>query len=111
MARIAIDPGRLRAFARLEAAMPTPDGAGGHNENWAAVATVRLLLEPLAARSDYSAEQLRETATHRAIFRARDDVSSGMRFIVRARPMAILAIHDMDETATHLVAVLQETGR
>lgn len=111
MAGRSIDPGRLRVFARLEAAVLTPDAAGGHAESWTQVAIVPLLLEPVDARSEFSADQLRETATHRATFRARTDVESGMRLIVRGRPMTILAIRDADEIGRHLLALLKEAGR
>lgn len=77
MGRKPHDPGRMRTFARLEAATLTPDGAGGHAETWIALANVPIEIEPVSARSDFSADQLRETATHRAIFRRRSDVASG----------------------------------
>lgn len=111
MARRVIDPGRLRIFARLERATLVADEAGGHHEIWDTLATIPMSVEPVAATSAFSADQLREAATHRAVFRARGDVESGMRFAVGARRLAILTIQDADETGRHLVALLRETGR
>lgn len=110
MRRRPIDPGRLRVFARLEAATRLPDGHGGFVEDWALVATVPISLEPLGATSTFSADQRRERATHRAVFRTRPDVTSGMRFTVGDRPMTIITIHEQDASGRYLVAVLEETG-
>ncbi len=106
-----IDPGRLRTQARLEAAVLAGDGAGGHTESWSLVANVALALEPVAAISGFSADQRREEATHRAVFRRRGDIASGMRFVVRGRALGILAIRDLDGAETFMTALLKEEGR
>lgn len=109
MTAAARDPGSFRVYARLEAPALQADGAGGHEEIWQGVAVVPLRLEPIRATSAYSADRQRETITHRATYRARTDVASGMRFSVRGRALNIVTIREADETGRFHMALLEET--
>lgn len=109
MAGTARDPGSLRVYARLEVAALQADGAGGHEEVWQGVATVPLRLEPVRATSTHSADQQRETVSHRAIYRARADVACGMRFLVRGRKLKIITVRDADEIGRFHMALLEES--
>jgi SPP1 family predicted phage head-tail adaptor len=111
MAGTARDPGSLRVYARLEAPVLQADGAGGHEEIWQDVAVVPLRLEPVRATSTYSADQQRETVSHRATYRARTDVACGMRFLVRGRKLKIITVRDADETGRFHVALLEESDQ
>ncbi len=109
MAGTARDPGSLRVYARLEAAVLQADAAGGHVEVWQGVATVPLRLEPVRATSTHSADQQRETVSYRAIYRARADVACGMRFLVRGRKLKIITVRDADDLGRFHMALLEES--
>lgn len=109
MARL--DPGALRTELVLEQATPVPDGAGGFAETWTALATLFAKVEPMVARETFGAAQTLEEVTHRVTIRHRPDVASGMRFSLGDRHLAILTVHDPDETGRHLVCRTRETGR
>lgn len=106
----AIDPGRFRTELTLEAMIPVGDGAGGFVETWEAVATVMARIEPRAARDRFGAAQTLEAVTHRVTMRHRADVASGMRLRRGARVLAIVTVHDPDETGRYLVAQTREEG-
>ena len=105
-----IDPGRLRSECALEACVPAADGMGGHTENWAEVATVFALIEPVSAASRFGADQTLETVTHRITIRHRSGVVSGMRFNRQGRIFDIETVHDPDDTGRYLVCRVRETG-
>lgn len=106
-----LEPGRLRTELALEQAALTPDGAGGHAETWSEVALVFALVEPARAASRYGAGQALETVTHRITTRYREDLRSGMRFRRHGRVLAILTVHDPDESGRYLVCNAREEGR
>lgn len=103
-----IDPGAFRHELMLEAVTLTPDGAGGHTEDWAEVATLFARLEPLSASSRFGADQWLETVTHRATLRWRGDIASGMRLSRFGRIFEVVTVHDPDETGRFLVCRLRE---
>lgn len=105
-----IDPGAFRHELALESATLAPDGAGGHAENWAEVATLFARIEPVSAQSRFGADQTLETVTHRVTMRHRDGVMSGMRLTLRGRVFRILTVHDPDETGRYLVCRVEEQG-
>jgi SPP1 family predicted phage head-tail adaptor len=109
MARI--DPGTMRTELVLEEATPVPDGAGGFAETWTELATLFAKLEPVAVRERFGADQTLEEVTHRVTLRHRPDVVSGMRFAHGERRLAILTVHDPDETGRYLVCRTREVGR
>lgn len=103
-----IDPGQFRHELSLEAATPVPDGAGGHAQDWAEIATLFARVEPLAAESRFGADRMLETVTHRVTMRSREGIASGMRLRRRGRMFAILTVHDPDETGRYLVCRVRE---
>lgn len=108
---MALDPGKLRTQLTLQQPNLVPDGMGGHAETWATVAKVHARVEPLAARSTFGADQLREALTHRITVRYRDDLRSGMRFANHDRIFEIMTVHDPDEGGRYLVCNAREEGR
>ena len=106
-----IEPGSLRTELALEDVTLTEDGAGGHVESWAEVATVFARLEPQRADMRFAGDQTLESMTHRVTLRFRDLVKSGMRFRLGDRLFAIVTVHDPDETGRYLVCRTWEQGR
>jgi len=106
-----IEPGSLRTELALENVTLAQDGAGGHVEHWAEVATVFARLEPLRADMRFGGDQTLESVTHRVILRFREAVKSGMRFKKGERLFAILTVHDPDETRRYLLCRTREQGR
>lgn len=111
MARLGIDPGRLRTALTLEQPIAAPDGYGGEIESWSAVATVFGLVEPLGAASAVAAGRPQVTVTHRVTIRYLGEVASGMRLLRGARSFLILSAIDPDETGRFMVCEAQEAGR
>jgi SPP1 family predicted phage head-tail adaptor len=111
MNTVFMDPGRLRTELILQEAATTPDGMGGHTEEWREVTTLFALLEPFGAQSRFAAAQHHEIATHRVTLRFRDDVRSGMRFLRGERALEIVTVEDADETGRYLVCRVREEGR
>lgn len=105
-----IDPGAFRHELTLEAATLVADGAGGHAEEWAEVATLFARVEPVAATSRFGADQSLETVTHRVTLRYRAGIASGMRMKRRGRIFDIVTVHDPDETRRYLVCRVREEG-
>ncbi|MBS9719886.1 phage head closure protein [Tianweitania sp. BSSL-BM11] len=106
-----IGPGSLRTELALEDVTLTQDGAGGHVETWAEVATVFARLEPVRADARFAGDQTLESVTHRVTLRFRDTVKSGMRFRWGERVFAIQTVHDPDETRRYLLCRTREQGR
>lgn len=111
MKRSVIDPGRFRTILALEQAVLSDDGAGGHIEGWAEIASFFAKLEPAFARAVFGGDQTRESVTHLVTLRFRSDVASGMRFRTGDRCFAILTVHDPDESGRYLVCRTEERGR
>ncbi len=105
------DPGRLKTLAALQQAAATDDGAGGLDLEWADLAMVPILLEPLGAAAARHGGQDLETATHKATFRHRGDVRSGMRFVVDTRLLVIRTVAERDSDGRYMVALVEEEGR
>ena len=110
MARLFLDPGRLKHNLVLEAPETTADGLGGHLVSWVEIATVDALVEPRAQASRFGADQTREETTHRVVLRHRPDVASGSRFRFRERILEIVTVHDPDESGRYLVCRTREKG-
>nr|WP_295470249.1 phage head closure protein [Mesorhizobium sp.] len=106
-----VDPGAMRTELVLEQATSTPDGAGGFTETWTEIATVFARLQPIVVRERFGADQTLEEVTHRVTIRHRPDVASGMRFVLGDRMLAILTVHDPDETGRYLICRTREQGR
>jgi SPP1 family predicted phage head-tail adaptor len=111
MGTLFVDPGSLRAELSLQSAMATPDGMGGHVENWTEIATVFGRIEPVSAARYHGADQTMETVTHRITLRWRDGVAAGMRFAKGERVFDILTVHDPDDSGRYLVCRAREAGQ
>lgn len=106
-----VDPGAFRTELILEQVTLMTDGLGGHGESWSEAATVFALVEPVTATGVFGADQTLESVTHRITLRAREGLSSGMRFRKGARLFAIVTVHDPDESGRYLVCRTREVGR
>jgi len=103
-----IDPGAMRHELVLEEAVLSPDGAGGHSENWIEIALFFGRVEPVSAVSRFGADQTLESVTHRVTIRFRDGVTAGMRLRRAGRFLVIVTVHDPDETKRYLVCRARE---
>lgn len=103
-----IDPGALRQELVLEAPQSTADTLGGFTVTWVEAAVVFAMLEPVSARSRFSADQMLEDVTHRVTIRHRDDVRPGMRFRKGQRVLDVVTVHDPGETGRYLVCRTRE---
>lgn len=105
----AIDPGALAARLVLERPEEAPDGQGGVERSFAALATVWGRIEPVSARAAEVAGTLPVTVTHRIRLRRRDDLAGGMRLRKGARLFVIHAFRDPDETGRYMLCDCEET--
>lgn len=105
-----IDPGAFRSEFALEECVTTPDSLGGHTESWVELAILFAQVEPISAQSVFGADQTLETATHRVTMRWREGLKSGMRLRRNLRVLAIITVHDPDETERYLVCRIREQG-
>lgn len=104
----AMDPGALNARLVLEAPVETPDGQGGVEVDFSALATLWARIEPVSARTDETAGALRRTVTHRIRLRWRDDLAGGMRLRKGGRLFTLLAFRDPDETGQCMLCDCEE---
>jgi SPP1 family predicted phage head-tail adaptor len=98
-----IDPGALRNRVTIEAATPTPDGAGGETVTWSSVATAWAAVDTIGAGEAAVAGHTAGVATHRITMRFRDDLAGGMRVAWRGRTFRVLTASDPDESRRFLV--------
>lgn len=108
MRSLFVDPGSLRSELSLQGCTTTPDGLGGHGETWNETATVFAKVEPVSATSVFGPDQTVETVTHRVTLRWRAGVAAGMRFVRHGRILAIVTVHDPDDTGRYLVCRARE---
>lgn len=98
----AIDPGKMRHHATLQALATVPDGAGGYTEQWTTVAFLFARLALARAASLSGADQVIEETLWRVTVRHRADVAPGMRLLLAARILTIRTVVDPDETGRYL---------
>lgn len=103
-----IDPGAFSARLTLEGPVETPDGQGGAERGFAALATLWAAIEPVAARADEAAGTLPVSVTHRIWLRRRSDLAGGMRLRKGARIFSIRAFRDPDETGRYTLCDCEE---
>ena len=101
MAPLFLDPGLLRRRASLQVADLVSNGSGGMTATWREVAE-------LSVRTAERFDQGQATVTHRVICRARSDVDRGSRFVLGSRRLAILSVHDPDDSGRYLVCRCRE---
>lgn len=104
----AYDPGWLRHRVTVEAAVATPDGAGGETLAWSTFATLWARIEPAAGNERVVAGHLAGIVTHAVTVRWRDDIDGRMRVVYRGRRFRVLAVHDPDETRRYLTIKAEE---
>lgn len=108
MATEFIDAGRLSSELILEARAETPDGYGGHADQWNEIAAVWGRIEPVSTASPLWADKRLAEVTHRITIRFRDDVGAGMRFRRNSRRFDIRMLVDPDESGRYLVCLTRE---
>lgn len=107
-----MDPGLLRERLTLQQVTRTPDGAGGHTESWAAVATnptawARVKRLPTGLR--LQAMQADSLASHEVTIRYRSDVDAAKRWLWNGSALAIVsAPQNLDEHGEFLVMLCAE---
>lgn len=111
MADLLFDPGAFTARLLLERAGREPDGQGGAETDFVAVASLWARIEPVSARKEERAGAEPMTVTHRIWIRARADLESGMRFRKGLRVFAVRTLRDPDGTGRYLVCGCEETER
>ena len=108
MAPLFLDPGVFNRRVALEAPVVVPDGAGGGETQWQEVRELSVRIEPLAVASRERFDQREATVTHRVLMRANDHVARGMALRAGGRRLAILSVHDPDESRRYLVCRCEE---
>ena len=102
------NPGRLRHRFTLEAPVDTPDGAGGAERNYVAVASFWGRLDPASLNNRTIDETQQSRATHRLTLRARDDLTTEHRLRLGAqRQFRLLAFRD--GVAGYMEALVEES--
>lgn len=111
MAIVFFDPGQMTARLDLEAPNVAPDGQGGAQTGWEALASMWARIEPVShvVREEAVAET--GTVSHRIWVRFREDVKAGMRFRKGARTFTVKLARDPDETRRYLVCQCEEESR
>ena len=103
-----IDPGAFTARLVLEQPVEVPDGQGGVERTFSALATLWARIEPTVAKADEAAGTLPVTVTHRIWMRRRENLAGGMRLRKGARLFVIRAFRDPDETGRYTLVDCEE---
>ena len=110
MVDLTLDPGAFTARLVLEAPDETPDGQGGAEIAFTALASLWARIEPVRAGVSEAAGAEPVTITHRVWLRFRADVAAGMRLRKGTRLLDIRACRDPDETRRYIVCDCEEAG-
>ena len=108
MAPVFLDPGLLRKRAALEKADLVADGAGGAASVWRELRELSVHVEPVSIVARERFDRQEATVTHRVICRAVPEVERGLAFRLGARRLAIVSVHDPDETGRFLLCRCEE---
>ena len=100
--------GALRCRLTLEQPGGTPDGAGGLNETWTAVATLWALIEPLDGDERFAADRTTGRVSRRIVIRHRAGVRPEMRFRLGTRLFEIRSVIDLEERHRFLECLVEE---
>jgi SPP1 family predicted phage head-tail adaptor len=100
--------GELRRRAVLETPGGSPDGAGGLEEIWSAVATLWAAIEPLTGDERFAGDRMSGHVSHRITIRHRNGVEPKMRFRLGSRLFEIRAVIDRDERRRFLDCLVVE---
>lgn len=101
---------RFKERVTIQQMTTTPDGGGGVNETWGALAEVWAAVEPLNGAERWKAEQLQSLITHRVVIRYRPDITvqMRMRLLYGARILEITGITDPEERHEYLELMCEE---
>lgn len=94
--------GALRHRVVLEEAVRTPDGGGGADETWQAIAELWASVRPIGGSERIAADATSGALTHDVVIRHRAGVVPAMRFRFGTRILEIAALRDVDERRRHL---------
>jgi SPP1 family predicted phage head-tail adaptor len=98
----------LRHRVTIEAAVDSPDGAGGFTRAYAPLAQVWAWVRPKSAREQFVEQRLEQARTHLVVIRWRADVEAQMRFDFRGRRLFVRSVVDPDETRRFLHCECEE---
>lgn len=105
-----VDAGELRHRVTLQTAATAADAGGGGSVTWSNTATVWAMVEPLSAREQFHADQLRSPISHRIIMRYRSDVTvtAAMRISFSSRLFNIRGVRKLDEINQWIEVMAEE---
>lgn len=87
-------PGSMDQRIELQRATRTPDGGGGHTEEWVTYATVWASVRPMSGRERYHAQQTQASANYRIKLYNRADIDPADRILWRGRVLNIRFLAD-----------------
>ena len=102
--------GALRHRLVLEHALRNPDGGGGADKTWTAVAEIWAAIDPVKGSETVVAEAVAGRVLFSVHIRYRNDVVPAMRFRLGSRIFEILAVLDADDRRRFLKCLTQERG-
>lgn len=103
--------GDLRHRVILQTGTTTADAGGGGSVAWSNTATVWAKVEPLSAREQFHADQLRGPVSHKITMRYRSDVTvtPSLRISFDSRLFNIRGVRKLDEI-NQWIEVMAEEG-
>ena len=109
MRAASLSAGSLRRRVTLERPALAPDGAGGAERAYTAVARLWAALLPVEPRADGGGDgSARALATHRLVLRWRPDIDAASRFRLGTRVFNVNAVADADGLRRRLVCLVEE---
>jgi SPP1 family predicted phage head-tail adaptor len=99
--------GSLNQRASLLANTLMPDGGGGFTDNWEAVASVWVSVEPIGGSDAFGPDRLEARVRHRLTLRRRNDVAAGQCVQVGTRLFRIHTVLD-EGPQSQIMALLCE---
>jgi SPP1 family predicted phage head-tail adaptor len=100
--------GRLRHRVTLEAPLRLPDGAGGVEETWIAIATLWAAIVDRGGSERFAADAIKARTTHAIVLRPHDDLVPHNRLRSGPRVFHILSVGDADERGTRRLCLCEE---
>ena len=100
---------RLTRRVTLQEAVRTADGGGGYTTSWQDIAYLWAEVAPLSGQEVYRHHREEAHLTHRITIRYRDNVRTGMRFVLDGRVLIIRAIANPGER-NELFEIYAEEG-
>lgn len=90
--------GMLKEPVTFQRKTPTPDGAGGFTEAWAAISGSpdRAMVKAMSGGERYVSSRLEATSSHKVVVRYYDGLTEVDRVVVRSRAYQIRFINNVD---------------